>query len=115
VLGADSLGPIHLGDRVGEAVGFLRLVEVGEELLGEREVVGHGAHDDCALAVDQVDFGVGWKYVAEGGDYLVSVGLLSGIVDRESPHRESLITLPVGGVLAGIRWLSSSFGLRQGE
>ena len=87
VLEADALAIVHLGDGVGEAVGFVRAVEVSDELAGELEVFGKGAYDDGVARRERSrTLSGGADCVADGGDDVVCLAGLTGVDEVEGGH-----------------------------
>ena len=74
-------------------------IEVVEDLLGEEELVGSGAHDDGVLAGDEVDLDAGIQQVADGHDDFVGVVLLAGVGEVEGLDG---LLVEVGALLAGV-------------
>ena len=74
-------------------------VEVVEDLLGEDEFVGSGAHDDSVLARDEVDLDAGIEQVADGHDDFVGVCLLAGVGEIEGLNG---LLIEIGMLLPGV-------------
>ena len=56
VLSANRLGPVQLGKGVGEAVVLLGVVQLGDELLREGDILGTGENNNCVLVRDKEQF-----------------------------------------------------------